>query len=77
MPSLGAGSLLVGGTADGHWDGAAARTGGAGVVEVAGADHGLRVDDDVEGTLRALGDVVAAVTAFVDRLPAAGGSSEA
>ncbi len=65
VPSLPADSLLVGGTADRHWDGAAARAGSASVLEIPGADHSLEVKTDVEASLRILGDVVRAVDAFV------------
>ena len=50
--------LLVGGTADDlAWDGAVARSTGADVLELAGADHSLRVKDDPERS-----------TAYLDRL---------
>lgn len=71
VPALPAASLLVGGTADRHWDGAAARAGAGEVLEVPGGDHSLEVKTDAEASLRILGDVVAAVSGFVGRLPGA------
>ncbi|MFB7798470.1 hypothetical protein [Isoptericola sp. NPDC056134] len=54
-------ALLVGGTADGLWDGALAAASGARVLEVDGGDHSLEVDGDPERAARALDDVTAAV----------------
>lgn len=57
-------SLLVGGTADGSWDSAAARDSGHRVCEVEGADHGMEIPGSPSDSLRALDRVLAAVGAF-------------
>ena len=54
-------AMVVGGTADPSWDGARARSLGAEVVELDGADHGLARIEDV-------GAVSTAIGGFVDRL---------
>jgi hypothetical protein len=66
--------LLVGGTADGLWDGAAARSVTPHVVEVAGADHGLIVPGGLAGSAAVLGQVITAVERFLDEVvwPVAG-----
>ncbi|GLZ80476.1 hypothetical protein Afil01_52830 [Actinorhabdospora filicis] len=58
--------LLVGGTADGLWDGELARSLTPHVFEVDGANHGMYVDGPLQASLAVLGDVVAAVEAFID-----------
>ncbi|MFI7616115.1 hypothetical protein ACIBP6_33320 [Nonomuraea terrae] len=58
--------LLVGGTADGFWDGALARELTPHVVEVDGADHGMQVPGPLRRTAEVLGDVTTAVEAFLD-----------
>ena len=50
-------ALLVGGTADGSWDGALARELSDDVLELEGADHGL-------AKLEHLPQIVAAVAGF-------------
>jgi len=57
-----ASTLLIGGTADPYWDGAAAAATGAAVFEVPGVDHSLERPGDLNGTL----DVLAAVLARMD-----------
>jgi hypothetical protein len=57
-----ASTLLIGGTADPYWDGAAAAATGAAVLEVPGADHSLERPGDLNGTL----DVLAAVLSRID-----------
>lgn len=57
--------LLVGGTADGMWDGEAARRTSLEVVEIEGGDHGLHVGDDWRASLTALEQVMEAVESFV------------
>ncbi len=52
-------ALLVGGTADGSWDGALARELSGDVLELDGADHGL-------ARIEHLPQIVAAVAAFAD-----------
>ncbi|WP_432545707.1 alpha/beta hydrolase [Kineococcus sp. SYSU DK004] len=62
-------ALLVGGSADPHWDGDAARRSGRRVLEVEGADHSVEVPGDAAATARALRAVVAAAAGFLDDLP--------
>ena len=57
-----ASALLIGGTADPYWDGAAAAATGAAVLEVPGADHSLERPGDLHGTL----DVLASVLSRMD-----------
>jgi hypothetical protein len=59
--------LLVGGTADRFWDGAAARSVTADVVEVDGADHSMLVPGGLAASAAILGRVAAAVEEFLDR----------
>jgi hypothetical protein len=54
-----ASTLLIGGTADPYWDGAAAAATGAAVFEVPGADHSLECPGDLNGTLEVLSAVLA------------------
>lgn len=59
--------LLVGGTADAHhWDGALARELTPHVLEVAGADHGMRVPGPLAASATVLGVVATAVEQFLD-----------
>jgi len=64
-------ALLVGGTADGLWDGALAAASGARVLEVDGGDHSLEIDGDPARTARALDDVTAAVVDLAAAVTAA------
>jgi hypothetical protein len=57
-----ASTLLIGGTADPLWDGAAAAATGAAVLEVPGADHSLERPGDLTGTL----EILAAVLSEID-----------
>ncbi len=58
--------LLVGGTADPHWDGAVARELTPHVLEVDGADHGMSVPGPLAASAAVLGRVATAVEAFLD-----------
>lgn len=58
--------LLVGGTADGYWDGALARELTPHVLEVSGADHGMMLPGPLQRTAEVLGQVVTAIEAFLD-----------
>ena len=60
--------LLVGGTADRFWDGQAARSLPAEVVEVDGADHGMFVPGWWASSAAVLGQVITAVEGFLDHL---------
>jgi pimeloyl-ACP methyl ester carboxylesterase len=60
--------LLVGGTADQFWDGQAARSLAADVVEVDGADHGMFVPGRLAASAAVLGQVVTAVEDFLDHV---------
>jgi hypothetical protein len=60
--------LLVGGTADKFWDGRAARSLTAEVVEVDGADHGMFVPGRLAASAAVLGQVITAVEDFLDRV---------
>lgn len=62
--------LLVGGTADRQWDGAAARGTGMDVVEVPDADHGMLLSGDWRASFDTLGRVLDAVEDFAGRLAA-------
>lgn len=57
--------LLVGGTADRFWDGQAARSLPAEVVEVDGADHGMFVPGGLAASAAVLGQVITAVEDFL------------
>lgn len=54
-------TLLIGGTADPLWDGAAAAATGAAVLEVRGADHSLERPGDLTGTLEVLATVLSRI----------------
>jgi hypothetical protein len=58
-----ASTLLIGGTADPYWDGAAAAATGAAVFEVPGADHSLERPGDLNGTLEVLSSVLSRIEA--------------
>ncbi|GAA5130107.1 hypothetical protein [Pseudonocardia adelaidensis] len=58
-----ASTLLIGGTADPYWDGAAAAATGAEVFEVPGADHSLERPGDLTGTLDVLSTVLSRIDA--------------
>ena len=58
--------LLVGGTADQFWDGQAARSLTANVVEIDGADHGMFVPGGLAASAAVLGQVITAVETFLD-----------
>jgi len=60
--------LLVGGTADRFWDGRAARSLAADVLEIDGADHGMFVPGRLAASAAVLGRVVTAVEYFLDRI---------
>jgi len=60
--------LLVGGTADQFWDGRAARSLTADVVEIDGADHGMFVPGRLAASAAALGQVITAVEDFLDHI---------
>ncbi len=60
--------LLVGGTADQFWDGQAARSLPAHVVEIDGADHGMFVPGRLADSAAALGQVITAVEDFLDHI---------
>jgi hypothetical protein len=60
--------MLVGGTADRFWDGQAARSLPAEVVEVDGADHGMFVPGRLAGSAAALGQIITAVEDFLDHV---------
>ncbi|HEY6793090.1 MAG TPA: hypothetical protein VI248_00230 [Kineosporiaceae bacterium] len=62
LPSLPAGSLLVGGTADPTWDGEVAAASGLPVLQLEGADHNLELPGHVHRSLAALARVVTAVS---------------
>lgn len=58
--------LLVGGTADSAWDGAIARRHSPYVLEVEGADHGMRVPGPLANSTAVLGRMVTAIEQFLD-----------
>jgi hypothetical protein len=60
--------LLVGGTADRFWDGQAARSLAADVLEVDGADHQMFVPGRLAASAAVLGRVITAVEDFLDRI---------
>lgn len=63
--NLGAGHLLVGGTADeSSWDRDVAQHSGAQLLEIPGGGHTLEVPGDLDRTLGALERVVDAINAF-------------
>jgi hypothetical protein len=61
-----ASTLLIGGTADPYWDGAAAAATGAAVLEIPGADHSLERPGDLTGTLEVLSTVLGRIGAQLD-----------
>ena len=58
--------LLVGGTADEAWDGAAARLLSPHVFEVDGADHGMYVPGPLVDSIVVLGRMVQAIEGFLE-----------
>jgi len=60
--------LLVGGTADQFWDGQAARSLAAEVVEIDGADHGMFVPGRLAASAAVLGQVITAVEDFLEHV---------
>ncbi|MEZ7125235.1 hypothetical protein ACBR40_07850 [Nonomuraea sp. AD125B] len=58
--------LLVGGTADEFWDGGLARELTPHVLEVDGADHGMKVPGPLRRSAEVLGLVTTAVESFLD-----------
>ncbi len=60
--------LLVGGTADDFWDGDLARRLTGHVLEVKGADHGMRVPGAMTESVAVLARVVTAVEEFLDAI---------
>ncbi|RVX44896.1 hypothetical protein EDD27_7662 [Nonomuraea polychroma] len=58
--------LLIGGTADGYWDGALARELTPHVLEVADANHGMMVPGPLRDTADVLGQVLTAIETFLD-----------
>ncbi|WP_320067230.1 hypothetical protein [Micromonospora sp. RTGN7] len=58
--------LLVGGTGDDSWDGAAARRLSPHVLEIGGADHALLVPGPLARSAEVLGRVCTAVERFLD-----------
>lgn len=58
--------LLVGGTADDFWDGALARELTPHVLEVTGADHGMKVPGPLHRSAEVLGQVATTMEAFLD-----------
>jgi hypothetical protein len=60
--------LLVGGTNDQFWDGQAARSLAADVLEIDGADHGMFVPGRLAASATVLGQVITAVEDFLDRI---------
>ena len=60
--------LLIGGTADRAWDGAAARLLTPHVCEVDGADHGMYVPGPLVDSIAVLGRIVQAVEDFLDTI---------
>jgi hypothetical protein len=60
--------LLVGGTADPHWNGELARELTPHVLEVADADHGMYVPGPLAASAAVLGQVVTAVETFLDEV---------
>jgi hypothetical protein len=60
--------LLVGGTSDDFWDGELARRLTPHVLEVEGADHGMRVPGPLAESIAVLARVVTGVEEFLDVL---------
>jgi len=60
--------LLVGGTADPHWDGSVARALTPHVLELPDADHGLFVPGPLELSARNLGHLATASERFLDEI---------
>ena len=60
--------LLIGGTADQAWDGAAARLLTPHVFEVDGADHGMYVPGPIVDSIVVLGRMVQAIESFLETI---------
>jgi hypothetical protein len=60
--------LLVGGTSDPYWDGAAARRLSPHVLEVDGANHGMYVPGPLTDSIAVLGRMVVAVEEFLEAI---------
>ncbi|MBT2225653.1 hypothetical protein [Nonomuraea sp. NEAU-A123] len=60
--------LLVGGTADDLWDGVLARELTPHVLEVNGADHGMKVPGPLHRSTEVLGQVTTAIEVFLDTI---------
>ncbi|MBI3430358.1 MAG: alpha/beta hydrolase [Actinobacteria bacterium] len=61
-------TLLVGGTADGLWNGDIARASGQQVFEIPDANHDLEISGDPLASIRVLSELVATITLFVESL---------
>lgn len=59
-------TLLIGGTADPAWQGDVARAISSHVLEIADADHSMLVPGPLASSANALGQVSAAIEAFID-----------
>lgn len=60
--------LIVGGTADGMWDGALARRLSRHVLEIEGADHGMFVPGPLTDSIAVLARVVVEIDGFLDAI---------
>jgi pimeloyl-ACP methyl ester carboxylesterase len=60
--------LVIGGTADQFWDGRAARSLPAEVIEIDGADHNMFLPGRLAASAAALGKVITAVEDFLDHV---------
>jgi hypothetical protein len=61
--------LLVGGTADPSWNTETARSTGAEILEVQGADHSLEIDSDPVASARVLVSLAERTLSFMKRVP--------
>ena len=61
-------ALLIGGTADGFWDGEVARSLSSHVTEIPDADHGMFVPGALAASAAVLGEVSTAVERFLDEI---------
>jgi pimeloyl-ACP methyl ester carboxylesterase len=61
-------ALLIGGTADGLWDGALARDVSGHVLEIDDANHGMFVPGPLARSAAVLGRVATAIEAFLDEV---------
>jgi hypothetical protein len=60
--------MLVGGTADGMWDGASAHRLTRYVLEIEGADHGMQLPGPLTDSIAVLGRVVVEMDGFLDAI---------